>query len=120
MDWEWRPTNSRCKNPKASNLGESDSPIKNEVRNIEPKKRTQKVLLSNRALPVMTRLIAILEDLATSCDKEKEKLPEKKVVRPGKIMTVTSSDEAFKRRLSSTVRASKRVELYSSENEVKR
>ncbi|MHC4477799.1 MAG: efflux RND transporter periplasmic adaptor subunit [Planctomycetota bacterium] len=45
-----------------------------------------------------------------SCGK-KEEPPPREVVRPVKMMTVTSSSEAFKRRLPGTVRAAQRVDL---------
>jgi RND family efflux transporter MFP subunit len=47
----------------------------------------------------------------TSCGKKEEKVPQKKVIRPVKIMTVVSSEEAFKRKFPGRVRAAKRVEL---------
>lgn len=59
----------------------------------------------------MTCLIAALALLLSSCGKEKEKAPEKKVVRPVKIMTITSAEDAFKRKLPGKVRAALRVDL---------
>lgn len=46
-----------------------------------------------------------------SCGKEEEKTVKKEVVRPLKMMTVTSSREAMQRRFPGRVRAAKRVEL---------
>jgi RND family efflux transporter MFP subunit len=54
---------------------------------------------------------ALLLVFVTSCGKKEEKVPEKKVVRPVKIMTIMSSEEAFKRKFPGKVRAAKRVEL---------
>jgi hypothetical protein len=51
------------------------------------RKRIRNVLSSNRTFPAITCSIAILAVLITSCSKEEEKVPEKKVVRPVKIMT---------------------------------
>ncbi len=46
-----------------------------------------------------------------ACGKEEEKTVEKAVVRPIKMITVTSSSDAMKRSFPGRVRASKRVEL---------
>jgi RND family efflux transporter MFP subunit len=78
---------------------------------MELRKRIRNVLSSNRTFPAITCSIAILAVLITSCSKEEEKVPEKKVVRPVKIMTVTSSGEALKRKFPGRVRAAKRVDL---------
>lgn len=46
-----------------------------------------------------------------SCGKEEEKAPETKVVRPVKMMTITTGGERLKRSFPGTVRASQRVDL---------
>ena len=74
-------------------------------------KGIRKVHPTNRIFPTMACLTALLTVLVTSCGKKEETVPERKVVRPVKIMTIMSSEEAFKRKFPGKVRASKRVEL---------
>ena len=74
-------------------------------------KGRRKVHPSNWIFPTMACLTALLTVLVTSCGKKEEKVPERKVVRPVKIMTIMSSEEAFKRKFPGKVRAAKRVEL---------
>lgn len=59
------------------------------------------------SLPVITAFITILW---TACG-QKEETPPREVVRPVKVITVTSSGDAFTRRLPGTVRAAQRVDL---------
>ena len=49
--------------------------------------------------------------LSTACGKKEEKAVEKEVVRPIKMITVTSAKDAFKRRFPGRVRAAMRVDL---------
>jgi RND family efflux transporter MFP subunit len=56
-------------------------------------------------------LISSLPFLFFACGKEEEKTVKKEVVRPIKIMSVTSARDALQRRFPGRVRASKRVEL---------
>jgi len=49
-----------------------------------------KVHPSNWIFPTMACLTALLTVLVTFCGKKEEKVPERKVVRPVKIMTVMS------------------------------
>ena len=46
-----------------------------------------------------------------ACEKKEEETSTREVVRPVKMMAVTSTREAFKRSFPGKVRASKRVEL---------
>jgi RND family efflux transporter MFP subunit len=71
------------------------------------KKRYYKKLRIAASLVVIFAFITIIW---TACGK-KEEPPPREVVRPVKIMTVTSSSEAFTRRLPGTVRAAQRVDL---------
>jgi len=66
--------------------------------------------LSQFVAPVIVLTIAGLMFL-TACGKEEEKTPEPEVVRPVKMMTVTSSTEALQRKFPGTVRAAKRADL---------
>ena len=55
--------------------------------------------------------MALLALLLASCGKKEEQKVTREVVRPVKMMTVMSSEEAFKRKFPGRVRASKRVDL---------
>ena len=78
---------------------------------MKPDKRTRSDHSPNWTFPMTAAFAALLLVFVTSCGKKEEKVPEKKVVRPVKIMTIMSSEEAFKRKFPGKVRASKRVEL---------
>jgi hypothetical protein len=52
----------------------------------------------NWIFPLMACLVIPLVLFVTSCGKKEEKGPQKQVVRPVKIMTVVSGEEAFKRK----------------------
>ncbi len=56
-------------------------------------------------------LIAVLLIFVTSCGKEEAKVTEKKVVRPVKMMTLTSSGAISKLKFPGKVRASQRVDM---------
>ena len=60
---------------------------------------------------IVSLLLAGLMLAFFACGKEEEKTVEKAVVRPIKMMTVTSTREAMQRRFPGRVRASRRVEL---------
>lgn len=55
--------------------------------------------------------MALMAVLLASCGKKEEQKVTREVVRPVKIMTVMSSEEAFKRKFPGRVRAAKRVDL---------
>jgi multidrug efflux system membrane fusion protein len=55
--------------------------------------------------------MALMAVLLASCGKQEEQKVTREVVRPVKIMTVMSSEEAFKRKFPGRVRAAKRVDL---------
>jgi multidrug efflux system membrane fusion protein len=55
--------------------------------------------------------MALLFFLLTSCGKKEEPVAQEEVVRPVKVMTVTSSRDAFARKYPGKVRAHKRVDL---------
>lgn len=78
---------------------------------MKPDKRTRSDHSPNWTFPMTAAFAALLLVFVTSCGKKEEKVPEKKVVRPVKIMTIMSSEEAFKRKFPGKVRAAKRVEL---------
>ena len=59
----------------------------------------------------MVLLVAGLVPFFIACDKEEEKKVKREVVRPIKMMTVTSTRDAMQRRFPGRVRASKRVDL---------
>jgi len=60
---------------------------------------------------VLVGLIAVFANFVSSCGKEEAAVTEKTVVRPVKIMTLTSSGEKTKITLPGQVRASQRVDL---------
>ena len=60
---------------------------------------------------VLLGLIAVLLIFVTSCGKEEAKGPEKTVVRPVKMMTLTSSGDISKLKFPGRVRAAQRVDM---------
>ena len=56
-------------------------------------------------------VIAVFVLFLAACTKEKEEKAVKEVIRPIKIMTVTSSRDALQRRFPGRVRAAMRVDL---------
>jgi len=56
-------------------------------------------------------LIAVCTVLLTACGKEEKKPETKEVVRPVKLMTVSSAQDEFRRSFAGRVRAAKRVDL---------
>jgi multidrug efflux system membrane fusion protein len=75
------------------------------------KSSTIKMALSNYSIRTMACLMALFILFLSACSKEEEQAPPNKVVRPVKMMTVTSYQEAAKRSFPGKVRASKRVDL---------
>lgn len=62
-------------------------------------------------MPGAVCLIGTLALFLISCGKKEEEVTKRKVVRPIKIMKVTSSGEASRRRFPGRVRAAQRVDL---------
>jgi multidrug efflux pump subunit AcrA (membrane-fusion protein) len=58
----------------------------------------------------LAALVAAVAIIIIACG-QKEEPPPREVVRPVKVMTITSSGDAFTRRLPGTVRAAQRVDL---------
>jgi len=78
---------------------------------MKPDKRIRSDHSPNWIFPIMAYLAVLLVLLVTSCGKKEEQKVTREVIRPVKIMTVMSSEEAFKRKFPGRVRASKRVDL---------
>ncbi len=78
---------------------------------MEPEKNTQDDRRPARPFSLVFFLIFAGLFFMASCGKEEEKAPEKEVVRPVKMMTVTSSTVALKRKFPGIVRAAKRADL---------
>jgi RND family efflux transporter MFP subunit len=72
--------------------------------------RKKKYNKNLRITALLVIISALVTSIGTSCGK-KEEPPPREVVRPVKMMTVTSSAEALKRRLPGAVRAAQRVDL---------
>ncbi|MGD9031506.1 MAG: efflux RND transporter periplasmic adaptor subunit [Desulfobacteraceae bacterium] len=70
-----------------------------------------KQFLKTYSIPGAACLIGTLALFLVSCDKKEEEVTKRKVVRPIKIMKITSSGEASKRRFPGRVRAAQRVDL---------
>ena len=77
---------------------------------MKPGKETPSGYFSNRAFLALICVAAGLAILTVSCGKEQEPVAEE-VVRPAKVMTVTSMDEEFRRTYPGKVRAAQRVDL---------
>ena len=78
---------------------------------MKPDKRIRSDHSPNWIFPIMAYLAVLLVLLVTSCGKKEEQKVTREVIRPVKIMTIMSSEEAFKRKFPGKVRAAKRVEL---------
>ena len=75
-----------------------------------PKYMKKKNYKNLRIAASLVIISAFFMTIWTACG-ENEEPPPKEVVRPVKMMTVTSSSEAFNRQLPGTVRAAQRVDL---------
>lgn len=76
------------------------------------KKRDRKQVLSfSRELPLMTGIMILMTCLTLSCGRGDDKAPQAEVVRPAKLMTVSSVAEVNNLELPGRVRASRRADL---------
>ncbi|MBW1804735.1 MAG: biotin/lipoyl-binding protein, partial [Deltaproteobacteria bacterium] len=77
---------------------------------MKPEKPIRRVFNFFRTLPATICLITVTGFLVASCGKEEEKVTEE-VVRPVKIMTITSGADVLERKYPGKIRATQQVDL---------
>lgn len=68
-------------------------------------------MTTTHTLPWVTGMVLLVACLALSCGRNDEKAPQEAVVRPAKLMTVSSVAAQYSRELPGRVRASRRADL---------